>query len=58
MKAQKLFVEKRFIGIKIRTLSGVEGFVFGKYVRSYIDYRASFRKINGKWCIVSIVGGD
>jgi len=43
---------------KIRTADGDEGYVFGKYVRAYLDYRASFEKVDGKWMMNFFVSGD
>lgn len=38
---------------------GKEGFVYGKYVTSSIDYRAGFeRQGNGKWLMTFLVAGD
>ena len=44
--------------VAISTLDGVKGYVFGKYVRSPIDYRACFVKKNGVWKMVFFVNGD
>jgi len=44
--------------VKIRTSSGIEGHVCGKYVRHPHGYRACFEKINGQWKLVSFVAGD
>ena len=44
--------------IAISTLDGVNGYVFGKYVRSIEDYRACFKKKNGVWKMVFFIAGD
>ena len=44
--------------IKIKTLAGKEGYIFGKYIVSPIDYRAGFKKINGIWKMTFFVAGD
>ncbi|MDQ1329375.1 MAG: hypothetical protein QG641_2665, partial [Candidatus Poribacteria bacterium] len=36
----------------------VYGYVFGKYIRSPIDYRACFEKKNGVWKMVFFIAGD
>lgn len=45
--------------IKVKTMDGMEGFVWGKFYRSPIDYRAGFQKkrLDG-WKIVTLVVGD
>jgi hypothetical protein len=40
------------------TASDRKGYVWRKYLRSPIDYRAAFGKINGRWKLVSFVRGD
>ncbi len=44
--------------IKVKTNSGETGFVFGKYVRSPIDFRAGFAKYDGKWMMDLFIAGD
>lgn len=45
--------------IKLKTLNGESGYVFGKYARSIIDYRVGFVKENEKdWKIDFFVAGD
>ncbi|MDI6757498.1 MAG: SH3 domain-containing protein [Endomicrobiia bacterium] len=44
--------------LKVRTRQGEEGYVLNKYVRSPIDYRASFSKKNGVWKMTDFVSGD
>ena len=44
--------------IKVETLSGNSGFILDKYARSPIDYRASFKNINGTWKLMFFVAGD
>lgn len=42
----------------IKTLSGTEGYVWGKFVRSPISYRAGFEQRDGRWKMVFLVSGD
>lgn len=45
--------------VKIKTIDGREGFIYGKYIVSPSDYRAGFElKANGKWQIIFLVEGD
>ena len=44
--------------MKIETKEGVVGYVYGKYIRSPIDYRANFVKKDGKWKIIFFIAGD
>jgi len=44
--------------IKIETTEKIQGYVYGKYIRSPIDYRVNFVKKNGKWKITFFVAGD
>jgi hypothetical protein len=43
---------------KVSTGSGIRGFVQTKYLRSPIDYRAAFEKVDGRWVMTSLVAGD
>ncbi len=43
---------------EVKTLGGKQGFVSAEFVRSPIDYRAGFEKINGKWKMTIFVAGD
>lgn len=43
---------------KIKTLGGKSGWVKAKYVRSPIDYRASFEKKRGVWKMTAFLAGD
>lgn len=43
---------------KVKTGTGTEGYVATKYVRSPIDYRAYFKKINGSWRMSAFIAGD
>jgi hypothetical protein len=47
-----------FKWVKVATGDGVEGFVADKYIRSEVDYRAYFRKVNGSWRLVVFIAGD
>jgi hypothetical protein len=45
--------------VQVKTLDGVEGFVYGKFLRSPIDLRAGFRRAeNGRWKLVTLLAGD
>jgi hypothetical protein len=43
---------------RIRLADGRTGFVSGAYLRSPVDYRAGFEKVNGSWRIVFFLAGD
>jgi len=49
---------EEYVWRKIVTPDGKRGYVSDKYARSPLDYRASFRKIDGKWKLVLMVAGD
>ena len=42
----------------IRLPDGQTGYLSSQYLRSQIDYRASFIKINGKWQMAMFIAGD
>ena len=45
--------------IKVRLADGMEGFLYGKFYRSPLDYRAGFQKNDaGQWQMVLLVAGD
>jgi hypothetical protein len=44
--------------VKIIAPNGKKGYVFGKYIRRPIDYRACFEKKQGKWKMTVLVAGD
>ncbi len=44
--------------IKIATPQTRSGYVAAQYTRSPLDYRAGFKKINGRWLMVALVAGD
>ena len=46
------------VWVKIKTLKGQEGYVSGKQFRSPTDYRATFKKVKGKWVMTCLVAGD
>lgn len=50
--------EGEYSWLKIETLSGKKGFVSAEFVRSPIDYRGRFEKINGKWKMTVFLAGD
>ena len=43
---------------QVKTLGGHSGFVKEEFVRSAIDYRAGFKKKNGKWKMIFFLAGD
>lgn len=43
---------------KIVTLDGKIGYVSGQFLRSPMEHYACFKKIDGKWRMTSLVGGD
>ena len=43
---------------KIQTQNGIIGYVYGKFLRSALDFRAFFAYQNGKWILSSFVSGD
>lgn len=47
-----------YLWVKIKTQTGIEGYVYGKYVRSPIDYRANFQKRGDSWKMIFFVAGD
>jgi hypothetical protein len=45
--------------IKVALMDGTEGFLFGKFYRSPIDFRAGFeQKKDGQWKMVRLLAGD
>jgi hypothetical protein len=44
--------------LTIQLDDGKQGFISDEFVRSPIDFRATFEKINGKWLMTSFVAGD
>ena len=45
--------------VPINTANGEKGYVFGKYLRTAVDYRIGFQKTEkGAWQISSFVAGD
>ena len=43
---------------KVKTTNNETGFVYGKYVRSPIDFRVGFSKNDGKWMMTLFIAGD
>ena len=43
---------------KVQLLDGTQGYVFGQYVRSAIDFRAGFEKMEEDWKLTFFVAGD
>lgn len=50
--------DTKFEWYKVKTLGGLSGFVKSEFVRSHIDYRASFEKQRGAWKLVFFLAGD
>ncbi|HET6512901.1 MAG TPA: SH3 domain-containing protein [Candidatus Kapabacteria bacterium] len=44
--------------VKVQTSSGKIGYVKSSQIRSQIDYRAGFNKINGRWRMTAFIAGD
>jgi hypothetical protein len=44
--------------IPIQLDDGRQGYVHSRYLRSPIDYRASFTLIDGQWRMTSSIAGD
>lgn len=43
---------------KIKTLHNKTGYIYGKYIRQAIDYRAIFEKVNNQWLLTGFLAGD
>ncbi|GMV99300.1 MAG: hypothetical protein AMXMBFR84_04390 [Candidatus Hydrogenedentota bacterium] len=43
---------------KVALADGTQGYIWGKYVRSPIDFRAGFSKKSGEWRMTFFVAGD
>lgn len=41
-----------------KILAPTPGYVSSKFVRTPFDYRACFKKSNGKWVMTALVAGD
>jgi len=50
--------KERHPWIKVQTESGMEGYVYGKYVHSPVDYRASFEKEGDDWKMFVFLKGS
>ena len=50
--------EGHYSWVKVRTPSGTEGYVAGKYIRNAVDYRARFEKKGGRWLMTYLLAGD
>ncbi len=44
--------------VKIKTLKNQDGYIRKEQLRSPTDYRASFRKVRGRWLMEALVAGD
>jgi len=47
-----------YVWERIRTAAGIEGYVFGKYLRSPLDFRTHFTYSNGTWLMTYWISGD
>ena len=43
---------------KVQTSAGIVGYVFARYVRSPIDMRLAVGKVDGRWLLTMVTGGD
>ncbi|MBI3912114.1 MAG: SH3 domain-containing protein [Armatimonadetes bacterium] len=48
----------RGVWVPVITPSGRRGYVYSRFIRSPIDYRACFEKLRGKWLMTALVAGD
>ncbi len=44
--------------IKVQLVDGTEGFLYGKFYRSPLDFRVGFQESVGQWKIVLLLAGD
>jgi hypothetical protein len=44
--------------VKIKTPRGRSGYVAGRYIRNFLDYRAFFEKQRGHWRMTLFIAGD
>jgi len=44
--------------VKVKTASGLEGYVRDDHLRAYIDYRAVLAKSGGQWRMTLFIAGD
>jgi hypothetical protein len=49
---------EQYAWLMIETLGGKKGYVKAEFVRSPIDYRAGFHKVDGKWKLRWFLAGD
>ncbi len=43
---------------KVKSVNGETGYVYGKYIRSPIDFRAGFKQYDGRWMMDLFIAGD
>ena len=55
-RSQKATTKDRWV--LIRTPQGRRGYVRHEFVRSPVDFRAYFAKVNGRWMMVGLIAGD
>ena len=55
-EAAEPYAESEWTRIKLR--DGRTGYISSRYVRSPIDYRAVFNKMDGRWRMTAFVAGD
>jgi hypothetical protein len=44
--------------VQVLTSAGTTGYVFGRFVRAGADMRYYFEKVNGRWLMTMLAGGD
>jgi len=49
-------IDSEWVHVKLR--DGRTGYISSRYVRSPVDYRALFNKIDGRWRMTAFVAGD
>ena len=50
--------DEKWPWLKVQLHDGTYGYIFGKYVRSSIDYRVGFEKKSEGWKIIFFIAGD
>ena len=55
---QVLPEQRATTAVRVRTGSGVTGFIAAPFVRSPVDHRAIFQRVAGQWRLAAFVAGD
>ena len=58
LKLSQVDANERTQWVEIKTPGGHTGYISAKDVRSPLDYRASFKKVKGRWMLVTFIAGD